>query len=98
MPRTRTSPAKFAKPPATETIAPPAEPKRRRLKLVGIEDVRRELARLYRAAKAGEVDTQDASRLANILAILSRLIEGSDIEQRLAALEESGGGRHARIH
>ena len=49
--------------------------------------VRRELARLYREARAGELDVGAASRLANVLQILGRMIEGSEIEARVEALE-----------
>lgn len=49
--------------------------------------VRRELARVYRDTRRGELDPGDASRFANMLSILGRLIEGSDVEQRLARLE-----------
>lgn len=61
--------------------------KRLRLPLATADDVRRELARLYREARAGRVEVPDASRLANILQILARCIETSDLEQRLIALE-----------
>ena len=63
------------------------DPPRLRLKLATAADVRRELARLYREARAERVPVADASRLANILQILGRVIETSDIEQRLTALE-----------
>ena len=74
-----------------------AKPPRLRLKLNSIDDVRAELARLYREGKAGTRDVQDVSRLANVLQILGRLIEGSEIERRLIRLEESEGHR-AAIH
>ena len=48
---------------------------------------RRELARLYRDARAGKTDAQTAARLASIVAIIARLIEGGELEARLAALE-----------
>jgi phage host-nuclease inhibitor protein Gam len=67
----------------------PAPPVRVRTRLQTIGDVERELARLYREAPAMKVDTQDASRLANLLFILSRLIEESDLEKRLDALERT---------
>lgn len=79
---------------ASESAAPP---KRLRLRLNTIDDVKAEMARLYRSAKAGQIETQDASRLANMLSILSRMIEGSDIEARLIRLEEQGG-QHAAMH
>ena len=68
-------------------------PPRIRCKLVTIADVRHELARLYRQAKGGSIDIADSSRLGNLLSILGRLIEGSEIERRLRALEE--GDDHA---
>jgi hypothetical protein len=49
--------------------------------------VRRELARLYKEARAGGLDVGDASKLANILQILGRMIEGSVLEQRVVELE-----------
>lgn len=58
-----------------------------RLRLKTLDDVRVDLSRLYWAAKAGQIETSDASRLANLLAIPGRLIEGGDIEARLATLE-----------
>ena len=67
----------------------PAPPSRLRTRLLTINDVKKELARLYRESRAGKVETQDASRLANMLSILGRLIEGSDLEARLDALERA---------
>ena len=78
---------------ASESAAPP----RMRLKLNTLDDVRAEMARLYREGKAGLRDVADVSRLANVLALLGRLIEGSELERRLTALEETEG-RHAAIH
>ena len=75
----------------------PAAPPRLRIKLKTIDDVRAEMARLYREGKAGTRDVADVSRLANVLSLLGRLIEGSDLERRLTAIEESEG-RHAAIH
>ena len=60
---------------------------RLRLKLATSQDVCRELARLYREGKAGQREVTDVSRLANVLQILGRLIETSDLEKRLEALE-----------
>lgn len=47
------------------------------------------MGKLYREARAKRVDTQDASRMANMLSILGRLIEGSDLEARLDAVERA---------
>ena len=64
-------------------------PGRLRIKLTSANDVRKELGRLYREARAGRVETQDASRLANMLSIMGRLIEGSDLESRVEAMEKN---------
>lgn len=83
MPKPRTA--------ASESAAPP----RLRLKLRTVDDCAAELARLYRQARVGQVPTQDASRLANMLSILQRMIEGGELERRLQVLEEQ---THAPIH
>jgi hypothetical protein len=56
-------------------------------------DVKREASRLYRAARRGEVLPADASRLASVLALIVRVIEGAELETRLTALEAKAGGR-----
>ena len=86
MTKPRTSPSNCAAPPV-----------RLRLRLNTSDDVKAEMARLYREGKAGTRDVSDVSRLANVLALLGRLIEGSELERRLTALEETEG-RHAAIH
>lgn len=66
----------------------PASPPRLRLPLKTMDDVKAELARLYRDGKAGRRDIADVSKLANVLSILGRLIEGAELADRIAALEE----------
>lgn len=61
-----------------------------RARLQSVNDVSTQLARLYREARAGLIDVGDASRLANILSILGRMIGDSDLETRLEALEAKG--------
>ncbi|AEB85515.1 hypothetical protein [Alicycliphilus denitrificans] len=68
-----------------------AAPPRLRLPLASAGDVARELARLYRQARAGQMEVQDASRLANILQILARVLETSDLEARIEELEAIKG-------
>lgn len=66
----------------------PRNSKRRiRARLDTVSDARREVAKLYRMAREGEIEISDASKLANILALLARMVEGSDLEARLEALE-----------
>lgn len=58
-----------------------------RLKLDSLQRVRLEMAQIYVEAKHGRRDVQDASRLANILALIGRLLEGGELESRLNQLE-----------
>lgn len=62
-------------------------PGRLRLKLKTMDDVKAEMARLYRECKSGRRDVADGSKLANMLSLLGRLIEGADFEARLQAIE-----------
>jgi hypothetical protein len=65
-------------------------------KLDTLEAVRRELGRLYRAARrtAGpDPDAATASRLAYLLVQIGRSIEGTELETRIAALERQAGAR-----
>lgn len=64
---------------------PPSWKKR---KLLTVEHVRAYVASLINRTEAGEVDAQSAARLGNIANILVGIINSSDIEKRLAALEE----------
>lgn len=76
------------KPAATRAKSRAASsPPRVRCPLRTIDDVKVELARLYRQAKSKKVDSVDASRMANMLSILARLIEGADLERRIEAIE-----------
>ena len=58
-----------------------------KIKLNALEDVRREMARVYREARGGIIDTSEAGRLAYILGGIGKLIEATDIEQRLQQME-----------
>jgi hypothetical protein len=56
-------------------------------------DVKREAGRLYRAARRGAVLPADASRMASVLALIARVVEGAEIETRLTELEVKASGR-----
>ena len=61
-----------------------------------VGQVKTELGRLYREAKKGKRDTQDAYRLARILLAILACIQGHEVERRLVALERgSKGGAEA---
>jgi hypothetical protein len=70
-----------------------ADPPLPRVQLDSLERVRREMARLYVEGKHGRRDAQDVSRLANVLALIGRLIEGADLERRIEALERARAGQ-----
>ena len=56
-------------------------------KLNSLEDVRREMARVYREARGGIIDSSEAGRLAYILSGVGKLIEATEIEKRLSQME-----------
>jgi hypothetical protein len=68
-------------------IPPPGRPPR--LRLDSLHRVRFELVRVYRSARDGERDVGDASKLAHILVAIARILEGSDLEKRITALEQA---------
>jgi hypothetical protein len=52
-----------------------------------------ELAHIYRAARQRQLDTVEAYRLSCILTALAKTLEASEIERRLAAIEDAMLGR-----
>lgn len=69
-----------------ETI-PSLKGKRYRCKLDTMKDVKAEMARVYREARSGIVDVQDATKLTWCLQAVGKVIEGSDLEKRIEILE-----------
>ncbi|WP_150051124.1 hypothetical protein [Methylomonas rhizoryzae] len=67
---------------------PPQKGQRYRCKLDTLQDVRREMAKVYREARSGITNMQDATKLTWMLQAVSKVIEGSDLEARIKALEE----------
>jgi hypothetical protein len=67
-----------------------------RIDLKTIDDVRVEMARVYRDMRAARIDTQEGTRLCYVLAQLGKLIESGEIEKRLEALEGVLKHRRAR--
>ena len=58
-----------------------------KIKLNELEDVRREMASVYRQARGGKMDVSEAGRLAYILTGIGKLIEATEIEKRLQQME-----------
>jgi hypothetical protein len=60
-----------------------------RLRLDSLDRVRREMAKLYRAAAYERTrDVNDASKLGHLLTMIARILEASDLERRVVALEQ----------
>ena len=59
--------------PSKDGAASRRGPRAKRVQLDSMDRVRRELARIYVAARDGELDTQDFSRLANGLSLGGRI-------------------------
>ena len=60
----------------------------RRIDLNTLQKCRGEMARVYREVRGGRLDSQEASRLVYMLGQIGRMIELTDLEQRLTLLEE----------
>jgi hypothetical protein len=68
---------------------PPVKGARYRAKLDSLQDVRREMAKLYREARSGVIDVQDSTKLVWVLQAVAKVIEGSDLEKRIELLEKN---------
>ncbi|MBX9636193.1 hypothetical protein [Nitrosomonas sp.] len=69
------------------------DPTPQRTKLVTLVDCRREMARVYRDARAGHMNISDGTRLIYMLGQIGRMIESSDIEKRIEVLERLNNGK-----
>lgn len=68
----------------TGVLLPPTP----RMRLASIREVRREMAKVYAEARAGELRTEVATRLVYMLTQISNLIRDSELEQRVQQLEQ----------
>ena len=58
-----------------------------KINLSSCEDVRREMARIYREARSGKLPISDATRLSYILVQIIKVHELAVLEKRIEALE-----------
>jgi hypothetical protein len=58
-----------------------------RTPLKTLDHVRNELAKVYRAMKAGRLPSEDGTKRAYVLSTLGKVIEASILERRVQALE-----------
>lgn len=66
---------------------PPQKGQRYRCKLDTLQDVKREMAKVYRESRSEVVDVQVATKQIWMLQAIGKVIEGSDLEKRIEALE-----------
>ena len=64
-----------------------------RKRLKSIEDVRRYIAGLINRAEAGQVEPGLAGKLGYLSSILVRILESTDLERRIEALEAKMEGQ-----
>lgn len=57
-------------------------------RLNSLKGVRLELVRVYTEVRQGALSSQEGTRLTYILQIIARVLEQSDLEQRVQHLEE----------
>jgi hypothetical protein len=50
-------------------------------------EIRREMVRIYRAVRRGDIESQEGTRLIYMLQAVGKLIDGSDLSKRLDDLE-----------
>ena len=58
-----------------------------KIDLKSIDDVRVEMAKVYRKMKSREIETSDGTKLVYVLAQIGKMIEVHDIEKRIEMLE-----------
>ena len=67
----------------------PADPTPQQIRLITAMDCKREMARVYRDSWMGRIDVQDGTRLVYMLSQIGKMIEVSELEKRIEALEEA---------
>jgi hypothetical protein len=70
-------------------------PTPKRFELSSLRGIRRELAAVYRLARVGELELQNATKLAYLLSTLGKLSESELIEARLIRLEHTMEDRNS---
>jgi hypothetical protein len=74
------------------TLALVPTPARRKPQLTSLDGVRVEMARVYREMENGRRDSQDGSRLVYVLTQIAKVLDFTEVEVRLRALEDRTRG------
>ena len=64
----------------------------KKIDLATIDDVRLEMASIYRSMKSGSIETSDGTKLVYVLGTIGKMIEIHDIERRIELLEKKNNG------
>lgn len=72
----------------TKNTGTPTPKRKKRLRLTSVESVRAYLAGCLTRLENGELDENQTKARAYVAQTLVRIMEGSDLEKRIAALEE----------
>ena len=64
-------------------------PTPKEIKLKTADDVRLEMARVYRDMRQGRIESQEGTRLVYVLAALNKAIETGILESRMESLERT---------
>ena len=70
------------------------DPTPREIHLKSVDNVRLEMAKVYRDMRRGMVDTGDGTKLVYVLAQIGKMIELHDLEARLDLLEGDKNGNN----
>lgn len=77
----------------TPSPAPKVPKASTRMRLHSVNDVQRELRRLYVEARNGTLKAADATKLAYLLNMLANLMIDTDLEERVNAALAQGSGK-----
>ena len=83
------APVRPEKPLKGQLLAPAPTSRPRRPVLQTLPDVRREMARVYRQMRHGRIDTQDATRMTYVLTQIAKIIQVSELDARIEAVERA---------
>ena len=73
---------------STGRVLTPTPSRPKHIRLNSLADVKRELAKIYRATKAGEIAPDVGTKLTYMLGTLAKVTADSEFENRLMTLEE----------
>ncbi len=70
----------------------------KKIDLATINDVRLEMATVYRGMRGGSIETSDGTRLIYTLGAIGKMIEAHDIEKRIEDLENNTTNKQRPRH